>query len=317
MWNAGAEYAPVICGALICFVLVNSEVILIIGNAAAIAIALCIFAVWCFVKERFWAAGVLCFAISLALKPHDTGLVWLYFLLAGGIYRKRALQTLLVVLLICLPAVLWVSHVAPNWMQELHANLLETSARGDLNDPGPSSMGAHTLGMMINLQTVMSVFRDSPRFYNLATYLVCGPLLLVWIFVTLRSRFSPTRVWLALAAISALSMLPVYHRQYDTKLLLLTVPACAMLWSERGLIGWLALLVNTATFVVTGDIPWAILLILLGKLHLSMTGLSRQIVMAVLIFPPPLIILVMGAFYLWVYVRRCSQDAATPTPAEA
>ena len=36
----------------------------------------------------------MCLAISLMLKPHDAGLVWLYFLLAGGIYRKRALQAL-------------------------------------------------------------------------------------------------------------------------------------------------------------------------------------------------------------------------------
>ncbi len=96
MWNLGAIYAPVLSGVLVCLVLANSEVLFAFGNAAGIVVSLCMVAVWCFLRERFVWAGVLCLAISLAIKPHDAGLVWLYFLLAGGAYRKRALQTLLV-----------------------------------------------------------------------------------------------------------------------------------------------------------------------------------------------------------------------------
>jgi hypothetical protein len=168
--------------------------------------------------------------------------------------------------------------------------------------------------MVISLQEVISVFWDDPRIYNLATYLVCGPLLLVWIAITLRSRFSSKRAWIALAAIAALSMLPVYHRLYDAKLLLLTVPACAMLWAEGGLMGWLALLVNTAGFVVTGDLPWAILLGLIRSLHLSRTGLSGQVLIAVQVFPAPLMLLVMSVFYLWVYVSHSSATAISERP---
>jgi len=72
------------------------------------------------------------------------------------------------------------------------------------------------------------------------------------------------------------------------------------------LIGWLALLVNTAGFVVTGDLPWAIFLGLISNLHLPATGLSGQILTAAQVFPTPAILLVMGVFYLWVYARRCS-----------
>jgi hypothetical protein len=167
-------------------------------------------------------------------------------------------------------------------------------------------MGAHTLGMIISLQTVVSVFRDDPRFYNPVTYLVCAPPLLLWAFVTLRSRFTPERAWLALAAIAALAMLPVYHRIYDAKLLLLTVPACAMLWAEGGLIGWLAALVTAAGFVVTGDLAWVIFLGFIRTLHLSAAELPGRIVANALVFPVPLTLLAMGVFYLWVYVRRCS-----------
>lgn len=85
MWLLGARYAPVLAGFLIGVVLASGELLLVIGNAAGIVISLCIVAAWCFVEERFVAAGIFALAVSLMIKPHDAGLVWLYFLLAGGI----------------------------------------------------------------------------------------------------------------------------------------------------------------------------------------------------------------------------------------
>jgi hypothetical protein len=314
MWNLAAERAPLLAGALIALILVNSEVVMIIGNAAAVAIGLCVIAVWCLLKNRFAGIGMVCLALSLLLKPHDAGLVWLYFLLAAGAYRKRALQTLLVVVLVAIPAVVWVSQVSPHWMQELHTNLALASARGDLNDPGPTSLGAHTLGMIVSLQTVVSYFHDDPRFYNPVTYFVCAPLLLAWGWFTLRTPATTARTWLALASIATLSLLPVYHRQYDTKLLLLTVPACALLWSEGGRLKWLALLVNLAGILVTGDLPWAVVFAVFPHLHIATTGRSGQMVMAAQVFPVPLTLLAVGVFYLWVYARRPAHAGAVVTP---
>ncbi len=305
IWSLAVGYAPTLSGALLCFFLANSELLIVCGNVAGLVISLCVVAVWCFFRERFVGLGIVCLAISLAIKPHDTALVWLYFLLAGGIYRKRALQTLLVAAAISLPALLWVWIAAPHWLEELRFNLQTYSAHGGINDPGPASMGGHGLDMLISLQTVFSVFWDNPRFYNLASYLVCAPLLLVWALVTLRSRPSPKRLWIGLATIAALSMLPVYHRQLDAKLLMLSVPACAMLWSEAGLTGLLALFVNGAALVLIGDLPWAILLAMIGHLHLSGTALSREVSIALQVFPIPLILLGMSVFYLWVYARLC------------
>ncbi len=314
IWNLGATYAPIVSGVLIGFFLANSELLIVTGNAAGIAISLCAVAVWCFLRERFVPAGILCLAISLALKPHDTGLVWFYFLLAGGVFRKRALHTLAVTVALSLPAVLWVWRVAPHWMREWHSNILAFSVHGGLTDPGPAST-AHGLGMMVNLQAAISFFRDDPRFYNPVGYLLCAPLLLLWVFVTLRSRPSQKRAWLALAAIAALSMLPVYHHLYDAKLLLLTVPACAMLWAEGGLIARLALLVNSAAIVLTSDLPWAILMGLIKTMHPSTNGLSGQMWKAALTLPTPLILLVTGIFYLWVYMSRSSASAESAQSA--
>jgi hypothetical protein len=308
MWDIGASSAPAVSLFLICIVLANSEVVFAGGNTAGIAVSLCVVAVWCFLRERFIPAGILCMAVSLAIKPHDAGLIWLYLLLAGGVYRKRALQTLVVTVLLALPAILWISQIAPHWLWDWQSNLAIMSARGSILDPGPASTpGFRDLGIIIDLQTVISVFRDNPRIYNSASYLVCGALLLAWSVTTLRSRLSQATAWLALAAVVPLAMLVTYHRPWDAKLLLLTVPACAMLWAEGGPIGWIALLVNTAALVLTGDIPLTILLILTRNLHLSAATLSGQIKMVVLARPVPLILLVMGIFYLWVYVRRVLQ----------
>jgi uncharacterized membrane protein (UPF0136 family) len=317
MWNLGANHAPVLSGCLIGFLLTNSITLLSGGNTAGIVVSLCVVAVWCFLKERFVLAGVFCMAVSLAIKPHDGGLVWLFFLLAGGVYRKHALQIFALTVALGLASILWVSHVAPHWMQELQCNLSAISAHGDLNDPGPGSANFRRLNMVVDLQSVISIFRDDPRIYNPASYLICGALLLAGAVRTLRSRFSQRSAWLALAAIAALSILPVYHRVYDSKLLILAVPACAMLWAEGGPIGWVALVVTTAGIVLTGDVPQALLLPLAYPSRLCAAGIFAWIPTVVSMRPVPLILLAIGMFYLWVYLRRAGPSSLTEPEGSA
>ena len=121
---------------------------------------------------------------------------------------------------------------------------------------------------------------------------------------TLRSRFTQRGAWLALAAVLPITLLMTYHRPWDAKLLLLTIPACAMLWAEAGAIRWIALLLTSAGIVLTADLPLIILAIHTANLHISTAGLSGQILTVVLMRPTPLILLAMGIFYLWVYVRH-------------
>jgi hypothetical protein len=314
MWDIGASYAPGVSLFLICLVLADSELIFASGNTAGIVVGLCVISAWCFLKQKFVPAGVFCMAVCLAIKPHDAGLVWLYYLLVGGVYRKRALQSLVVTFGLGLVSVLWLSHVVPHWMQDWNSNLSAISAPGGLNEPGLASVTGHTAGMVIDLQAAVSVFRNDPRIYNSVSYLVCGALLLVWSVRTLRSRFSQSGAWLALAAVAALTMLVTYHRPYDAKLLLLTVPACAMLWTEGGPIGWLALLLNSAAVLLTGDVPLAILSILTNGLHFGTNGILAHIQTVVVMRPVPLILLALGIFYLWVYVRRDIPDAREAKP---
>jgi hypothetical protein len=306
IWSSGPSYSQVISGCLVAFLLVNSLWLFMIGNSAGIAIALCSIAVWCFLREQFAFAGVLCLAISLIVKPHDTGLVWLYLLLAGGAGRKRALQTLAVALVLSLPSVLWVTHVAPNWIEEMHANMQVFSAPGDLDDIGPASKVGEDIDAVVELQSDFSIFIANPLVYNLATYILCAALLIVWAMATLRSRASPMRAWLALAAIAPLSMLPLYHREHDAKILLLAVPACAILWAEGGARRWFALLLTTAGIGMNGDFLSLARIFLVRHFPAAQSGLSGRLLTIVLARPIPLILLAMSIFYLWVYVRHGS-----------
>jgi hypothetical protein len=179
-----------------------------------------------------------------------------------------------------------------------------TSAHGGYSDPGPTAVNGRRPGTIIDLQSAIAIFRDDPRIYNSVSYLVCGALLLVWAVRTLKVRFSRTHALLALAAVVPLTLLVTYHRPYDAKLLLLAVPACAILWAGGGLIRWLALLVTSAAIVFTADIPLTIFWILTKNLHISTAGLSGQIVRVVVMRPTQLALLAMGIFYLWIYLRR-------------
>jgi hypothetical protein len=310
MWDIGARFAPGLSLVLTCFLLVNCEALFSNGNAAGLAVSLCVVAVWCFVQERFALAGVLCLALSLAIKPHDAGLVWLCFLLAGGLYRKRALQTLVPAVVLGLFALVWISHIAPHWRQQLQSNLLQVWAPGGLSNPGPTNLYGRGPSAVIDLQSTLSFYRDDPRFYNLISFLVCGALLLVWMIRTIRFRITRTSVWYAIAPAVILTLLISYHRPYDAKLLLLAIPACAMLWAKGGLTKWLALLFTTAGFVFTADVPLTIVYILSKNLHISLAGQSGLVLTALVNRPTPIVLLAMGVFYLWIYVRRNpAQDA--------
>jgi hypothetical protein len=310
IWIITQDLAPNASFYLLCFTLVNCGILFAGGNPAGLSISLCVIAVWCFLAEKYAYLGVVCLAASLALKPHDVGFVWLYFLLAGGLLRRRALQTLGLTVALALPAILWISHVSPHWIHELNGNLAATSMRGGITDPGPNGMSGNGGGMIIALQTVISLFRDDPRAYNPITYLIFGSLLLVWIAVTLRAPSTPSKHYLALAAIAALSMLPVYHRPHDAKLLLLTLPACAMLLSEGKMTGRIAILLNSAAIVLTSDFPLALLSKATGGVVQTAEGAHGNMVTILLDRPVPLVLLALGVFYLSVYVRRCRVASA-------
>ena len=307
MWQLAADQAPMLAACFLGFCLANSGSLILFGNPAGFVVPLCVLAAWCFVTEQWISVGILSLAVGLAFKPHDVALIWLYFLLAGGLYRRRALQTLALFTVFSVPAVLWVAHISANFMHELRSNLQVFTVPGGMNDPSR----IHGTETLTNLQTITSFFWDNPHTYNLASYLICAPLLIIWGVVTLRSRPSRENVWFALASIGALSMLPVYHRQYDAKLIILAVPALAILWARRDKLRWIGLTLTSAAFVLDADIPWVIFQAVVKKLRFSTDASYGHLLTAIMNFPVPLSLLAMGIFYLWLYARSVNASPAS------
>jgi hypothetical protein len=102
-------------------------------------------------------------------------------------------------------------------------------------------------------------------------------------------------------------MLVTYHRQHDAKLLLLTIPACALLWSERGVAGWLARLTNSAAILITADIPATYLSIITSHQSVG-AGFFNKLKAALLVRPIPIALLFLACFYLWVYMKQISRE---------
>jgi len=297
MWQEGAHSAPVAFGWLLCFFLANSSTLLGCGNPASWAVSLCVIGVYCILKQRFDTAGIICLAMSLCLKPWDGGAIWLYFLLAGGALRKRALQTLALVACITLPTMLWVAHNSPHWIGELRANL---QAFSHINDPGPGTAGGRGFYMITDLQTVFSYIWDKPLFYNLACFAVCLPLIVLWAKRALRSRGSVTEHWLGVATIAALSMVLFYHRQYDAKLILLAIPACGLAIEQGGKIRRWALIVTATAIVLNGEFVWILLLHIFTKSNVAAVVPA----FVSLIVPVPISLLALGSFFLLVNLKR-------------
>jgi hypothetical protein len=308
----------------------TSTMLIMLGQPAMISISLAAIAVWCFLRARFAWVGVLAFAVSLTFKPHVGAMIWLFFLLASrsesaegavepaSMFRRRALQTLAVTLVLMTPGILLAFHhpASAHWPQELHRNLVGIAAHGNASDPGPGNGEAQSIA---NMQAVFSVVRDVPGFYNLAASAVFVPLFVAWLYGVMRavrergrslaggawSSAMDARNLLALAAAVALGFLPIYHRQYDTRLLLLVFPEVALLASSSRWMGRAAVALSAVAtvmmshqFVHVG--PW-----LVGR-GVKLIGP----VWLVFYRPLPLLLLLLSCFFLYAMFRMDAEAEA-------
>ena len=212
----------------------TSTMLVSTGQPSALAISLRMIGVWSLLKNRFAWLGYVCFGLSLALKPQIGWLILGYFLLAKGAASRRAFFTLIAAGLFSIPGLVLAANVpaAANWLHWTSVNIAECSMRGSTNDPSPASFSSD---LVTDLQSLFAVFDDSPRVYNVEAYAVSGALVLVWAYVAFRAKPSAIRDYLGIAAASCLCLLPIYHRHYDIRLMILTFPAVASMIEEGGL----------------------------------------------------------------------------------
>jgi len=310
IWSVCAPQAPIASATLIGVLIASSQTIFAGGNAVGLVVSLTAIAAWCFIRGRMGWIGALCIAVALLLKPHDAGPIWFFFLLAGSTWRRRALQSISIAAALAFVATLWAFHTAPHWFSEQQANLALLSAPGGMNSPVPGASVDRSSGMLIDLQALLAVFNGSPRFYNSATYLLCGAMLLLWMCKAINAESAERTGWFGLAAIVPLSMLITYHKPYDLKLMLLAIPACILLWIKADLRGQAAYLLTLGAIFFCADVPLGLYAALTDSVHPNLHTLSGKLLAVLILRPVSLILIALTAFYLGLWLRSPLSSAA-------
>lgn len=304
MWDVANAWSTRVAGILTFIVLSGSQALLFVGNAAGLVIGLVTIGVWCFVREKQVPVGVACMAIALLIKPQDAGFIWLYFLLAGGKSRRRSLQTLAIVIPVACWAAISMAQISPDWTIELRHNVITTMGPGQVNNPLAARVDPLWPGsMIVSLQTLTGVFWTDPRIYNGVAYLLLAPMIVFWALKSKGSQANLARVWIAIATIVPLSMLAGYHRQHDTRLLLLALPACAMLAARKDRVGKLAVVFTLAAALASSNLVLPLFGHVSYGLRDRIPGLGGELLYAIVGRPVPLALLAMSGFYCWLLIR--------------
>ena len=219
-------------------VLGTSSILLILGQPAIFAISLLLIGSYLFLRGRLLPLATVLLVFSLAVKPQIGGLIVVYLLLQR-IHWRYAAGALAgaAAMLACGGLVLHQHPRSADWATTLRANLTATLSPGGSADPRPANQ--QSVGD-INLQALTSVFLVDASAFNPAAYAIFLLLLAAWVIAVLRMQASGDMHLVALGGLAILSLMPVYHRFYDTRLLLLTIPAIVLVWEQRRLWGlWL------------------------------------------------------------------------------
>lgn len=191
------------------------------GSIVIVAVGFCALAV--LASDRQWniAAGLFC-GLAAALKP-QIGLPFIFYYLL----RRRWGVVLSSAALLVILAGIAVSHLAIDhtpWIDNYKYDNQLLFARGSLGDFTESDPIRFSL---VNLQVLLYTFVPDRMTANVVALLITSVLGLLWLWLLLLNRHPGTHdQLLELATLAVLSLLPVYHRLYDTSLLIFPLAWC-------------------------------------------------------------------------------------------
>jgi hypothetical protein len=295
---------------MVSFFVLTAGILLVLGQPAVFAISLVVIASCLFLRGRFVPLGAFLFFLSLAVKPQIGGFIVLYFL-AQRIYWRYAAVALAgaALLLLCASLILGHHPRSAGWASTLRANLSATLSPGGSADPRPANPQA--IGDE-NLQALTSIFIAKAGQFNAAAYAIFLALFGAGMLVVLRANRGPELHRVALGALSILTLMPVYHRFYDTRLLLLSVPAVVIVFQRRRVLGTVIAVLTVLTAV---SVQYRVQMFLLqqGKWQ---SVLANKFLFVLLLRHQNLLMLVLFLLYLTaIFSPRLSGPAAIdPSP---
>lgn len=259
-------------------------------------------------KRPILASCFLC--LSLAMKPQMGGLVALFLLLRKGtrVYVAAAMAGAVLVLLAG-AAVLQLNPVDKDWVSELRQSISSSVLPGHINDPAAPEADQVNLG---TLTAILVPDASAARYTADALSLV---LIATWAFILFRSRADDRSTQLLLlGSLVVYTLLPVYHRNYDTPILLLTVPPILVIVKYNNVLGYaIALLtVFTSLPILPHMIAWlkphspAVYQKILGSKFLFVVMLRSQNVAIFAVF-----CLYLVAMFSLSFAKRPAQELAT------
>jgi hypothetical protein len=191
------------------------------------AISLIIVSIWCAARQRALLGGIL-LGVACAIKPQVAGPFFLYYVLMRRWKLSiAAMFTGGLVLAIALVA-MQVSQI--NWLEGWTRSIKDTGRVNDVNDYG---WGNPFRDEILDLKMVLVSFIQNPALLKAAIGGISLALLAWFVAVFPRGeRRSIHRETLALAALSGIILMPIYHRVYDASLL-----AIALAWALAELNG--------------------------------------------------------------------------------
>jgi Glycosyltransferase family 87 len=297
---------------LVSFFLVTAGILLVLGQPAVFAISLVIVGSCLFLRGRFVPLGAFFFLLSLTVKPQIGGFIVLYFLVLRIYWRYAALAlAAAALLLLCASLILGHHPRSAGWASTLRANISATLSTGGSADPRPANPQA--IGDE-NLQALTSIFLAQAGQFNAAAYAVFLALYSVGMVVVLRAQRGPELHLVALGALSILTLMPFYHRFYDTRLLLLSVPAVVVIFQKRRALG---AVIAVLTVLTTISVQYRVQMFLLqqGKWQ---SVLANKFLFILLLRPQNLVMLFLLLLYVFAIfsLRFPSQAAMEESPIQ-
>jgi hypothetical protein len=188
------------------------------GNVVVICLGLCIWAVYAATKGWDIASGV-ALAVSIGLKPQLGFWILLFYLLQRR-WRIFTTVTLIGILLLAI-ALLRIPVPLPAIFQNYTENLHYWFGRGGQNDFTPANPLRFQL---MNAQVVLYPLLRSVLRANIAAWALWLVGIGIWFRAFLRARGVSGS--LALSSLLALSLVPFYHRSYDSGLAVFALCWC-------------------------------------------------------------------------------------------